>query len=32
MNALMLPNPVRAGLQAGGSAYCTMAFEFFTRA
>ena len=30
MNALMRPNPVRAGLQAGGSAYGTMAFEFFT--
>jgi hypothetical protein len=24
MNALMRPNPVRAGLQAGGSAYGTI--------
>ena len=30
MTALMRPNPVRARLQAGGTAYGTMAFEFFT--
>ena len=30
MTALMRPNPVRATLRAGGSAYGTMAFEFFT--
>ena len=30
MNALMRPNPVRARLLAGGTAYGTMAFEFFT--
>jgi 2-keto-3-deoxy-L-rhamnonate aldolase RhmA len=29
MTALMRPNPVRANLQAGGTAYGTMAFEFF---
>ena len=30
MTALMRPNPVRTRLQAGGTAYRTMAFEFFT--
>ncbi len=30
MTALMRPNPVRAGLQAGGTSYGLMAFEFFT--
>jgi 2-keto-3-deoxy-L-rhamnonate aldolase RhmA len=30
MSPLMRPNPVRARLQAGGTAYGTMAFEFFT--
>jgi 2-keto-3-deoxy-L-rhamnonate aldolase RhmA len=30
MTPLMRPNPVRAALQAGGTAYGTMAFEFFT--
>jgi 2-keto-3-deoxy-L-rhamnonate aldolase RhmA len=30
MTALMRPNPVRATLRAGGTAYGTMAFEFFT--
>jgi 2-keto-3-deoxy-L-rhamnonate aldolase RhmA len=30
MTVLMRPNPVRATLQAGGAAYGTMAFEFFT--
>jgi hypothetical protein len=29
MNSLMRPNPVRARLQAGGTGYGTMAFEFF---
>src|SRR5436305_2171752 len=30
MSPLMRPNPVRATLRAGGTAYGTMAFEFFT--
>jgi len=30
MTALMRPNPLSARLQAGGTAYGTMAFEFFT--
>lgn len=30
MNALLRPNPVRAALAAGGTAYGLMAFEFFT--
>ena len=30
MTALSRPNPVRATLQAGGTAYGTMAFEFFS--
>ncbi len=30
MPALMRPNPVRANLQAGGTVYGTMAFEFFS--
>jgi hypothetical protein len=30
MNSLMRPNPVRARLQAGGTGYGTMAFEFFS--
>jgi 2-keto-3-deoxy-L-rhamnonate aldolase RhmA len=30
MNPLMRPNPVRAALRAGGTAFGTMAFEFFT--
>ena len=30
MTALMRPNPVRDTLQAGGTAYGTMAFEFFS--
>jgi hypothetical protein len=30
MTSLMRPNPVRAALQAGGTAYGTMAFEFFS--
>src|ERR1700730_1121437 len=30
MTLLMRPNPVRARLQAGGPAYGTMAFEFFS--
>jgi 2-keto-3-deoxy-L-rhamnonate aldolase RhmA len=30
VTALMRPNPVRATLRAGGAAYGTMAFEFFT--
>jgi hypothetical protein len=30
MTALMRPNPVRPTLQAGGTAYGTMAFEFFS--
>ncbi|HYZ40050.1 MAG TPA: aldolase/citrate lyase family protein, partial [Stellaceae bacterium] len=30
MTALMRPNPVRATLQAGGNAYGTMAFGFFS--
>jgi 2-keto-3-deoxy-L-rhamnonate aldolase RhmA len=32
MSPLMRPNPVRARLQAGGTAYGTMAFEFFSPA
>jgi 2-keto-3-deoxy-L-rhamnonate aldolase RhmA len=30
MNPLMRPNPVRSALLAGGTAFGTMAFEFFT--
>src|SRR4051812_6219732 len=30
MTSLMRPNPVRATLRAGGTAYGTMAFEFFS--
>jgi 2-keto-3-deoxy-L-rhamnonate aldolase RhmA len=30
MIALMRPNPVRDTLRAGGTAYGTMAFEFFS--
>ena len=30
MTELMRPNPLRATLRAGGTAYGTMAFEFFT--
>jgi len=30
MRPLMHPNPVRATLRAGGTAYGTVAFEFFS--